>query len=57
MVTIRRSPTGLCWWVLFNGNLIQTTDLKREAKAAAEKMERMVTNTGLSYAWLRPSLK
>lgn len=50
MVTIRRSPTGLCWWVLFKGNLIQTTDLKREAKAAAEKMERIVTNTGLSYA-------
>lgn len=50
MVTIRRSPTGLCWWVLFNDNLIQTTDLKREAKAAAEKMEHIVTNTGLSYA-------
>ncbi len=33
MLTIRRSPAKVCWWVMLNGQIVET----RRTKADAQK--------------------
>lgn len=42
MVNIQRSPTRLCWWVVFNGVILTTTDTKYEAVQLASDYKRLV---------------
>lgn len=42
MISIQRSPAKVCWWVVFNGTILMTTDTKWEAEEAASVFQRKV---------------
>lgn len=42
-VSVQRSPAKVCWWVVFNGTIIHTTDTKWEAQALALSYQRKVS--------------
>lgn len=46
-IQIRRSPTGVCWWVLVNGVLIDTACKKYEAVAKKNSYVKRMVRLGI----------
>lgn len=42
-VSVQRSPAKVCWWVMFNGYVLETADTKWQAQELAETYRRKVS--------------
>lgn len=40
MLTVERSPARVCWHIMCNGQVITTTDTKREARAEVLRLSK-----------------
>lgn len=37
---VKRSPGKVCWWIMCNGQLVDTRDTRKEAEAYKDQLER-----------------